>query len=89
VLDRVLVENPLGPLAGADLIDVEADALGERKFKTEIDRAGDAPHVALPHVRARLAPTSCFFLAAECAANLGAGRSNIDINDPAVGTLRG
>ena len=80
MLDRVLAENPWGGAGrqltagstGAGLIDVEADALGERKFATEIDRAGDAAHVALPHVRARLAPTSGFLLAAEGTANLGA-----------------
>lgn len=80
MLDRVLAENPWGGAGrqltagstGAGLIDVEADALGERKFATEIDRAGDAAHVALPGVRAGFTTAARLLFAAKGTTNLGA-----------------
>jgi hypothetical protein len=47
-------------LSRRGLIDVKSNPLGERKFLAEIDRTRDTAHVALPHVRACLAPTSGF-----------------------------
>ena len=54
------------------LIDVEADTLGQRKFSAKIDRTGDTAHVAFPHVRASLASASRFLFAAERAMPISA-----------------
>ena len=67
---------------------VEVDALRERQLAAPVDRAGLAAHVGLPGVRARLAPAAGVLLAAERAADLGAGGADVDVGDAAVATRR-
>src|SRR5690606_18359323 len=64
--------------------EVELDALGQRQRVGVVDGVGLAPHVGLPRIRARLAATAGFLLAAEGAADLGAGGADVDVGDAAV-----
>src|SRR6476660_2884790 len=66
--------------------DVEPDALRQRQLTRVVDGAGLAAHVALPGIGAALAPAASVLLAAEGTADLGAGRSDVDVSDTAIGT---
>src|SRR5882757_2210255 len=68
---------------------VEFDALRERQLRTPIDRRGLAPHVRFPGVRAGLAAAAGVLLAAEGAADLSAGGSEIDVGNTAVAAIGG
>ena len=68
--------------------DFEIDALRERQLLAPVDRVGLAAHVRLPGVRARLAAAAGVLLAAERAADLGAGRADVDVRDAAVAARR-
>src|SRR5712672_2542693 len=70
------------------LLDIEPHALGQRQLGSIAYRVGGPAHVGLPAVGARLAPPSGLFFAAECAADLGAGGSDVDIGDAAVRSRR-
>ncbi len=67
------------PLAASEL-----DPLGQWQVGPPVDGAGLAAHVGFPGVGAGLASTAGVFLAAECAADLGAAGADIDVRDPAV-----
>ena len=54
-----------------------------------VHRVGGAAHVGLPGVRAGLAAAAGLFLAAERAADLRAGRADVDVGDAAVGPVGG
>src|SRR5688572_25624652 len=66
------------------LLDVELHALGERQLLAVVDGVGGAAHISLPGIRARLAAAAGFLLAAESAADLGAGGADVDIGDAAI-----
>ena len=72
---------------GAGSTQVELDALGERQVGRPVDRVGLAAHVGLPRVGAGLAAAAGLLLAAERAADLGAGGADVDVGDAAVGAL--
>src|SRR3954447_3219220 len=67
----------------------ELDSLGERQIGSVVDGVRRAPHVGLPRVRPRLAAAAGVLLAPECAADLGAGRPEVDVGDAAVRPGRG
>ena len=62
----------------------EAHALGERQLVGVVDRVGRAAHVGAPGVRAGLPAAAGVLLAAERAADLGAGGADVDVDDAAV-----
>ncbi|MDL1901135.1 sigma-70 family RNA polymerase sigma factor, partial [Anaerolineae bacterium CFX9] len=62
-----------------------ATNLLHEQLKTALDRL--PPHVDLPRVGARLAAAARLLLAAERAADLGAGGAHVDVGDAAVGAL--
>ena len=66
---------------------IEPDPLRQRQLASVVDRAGLAAHIRFPRVRAGLAPAPCGLLASERAANLGPGRADVDIGDPAIRTF--
>src|SRR5712672_2556430 len=66
------------------LLDIEPHALRKRQLGSIAYRVGGPAHVGLPAVGARLAPSPGLFFAAECAADLGSGGSDVDIGDAAV-----
>ena len=70
------------------LPDVELDALRERQRGAVVDGVGGAAHVGLPGIGAGFAAAAGFLLAAEGAADLGAGRADVDVGDAAVGAGR-
>ena len=74
--------------AFGSLPDVELHALGQRQRGAVIDGVGGAAHVGLPGIGAGLAAAAGFLLAAEGAADLGAGRADVDVGDAAVGAGR-
>src|SRR5690349_6541356 len=71
------------------LADVEPDALRERQLRGVVDRRRLAAHVRLPRVGARLPAAARLLLAAERAADLRAGRPDVDVRDAAVRADRG
>src|SRR5688572_8232385 len=64
--------------------ELEPDSLGERQFAAVVDGIGGAAHVGLPGIRAGLTAAAGFLLAAERAADLGAARADVDVDDAAV-----
>ena len=64
--------------------DVEGHALRERQCLAVVDGVGGAAHIGLPGIGACLAAAAGFLLAAECAADLGARRADIDVGDAAI-----
>ena len=62
-------------------------ALRQRQGRAVVDGVGGAAHIGLPGVGAGLAAAAGFLLAAEGAADLGAGRADVDVGDAAVGAL--
>src|SRR5215207_7378017 len=66
-------------------IDVELHALRQRQGSAEIDRVGGPAHIGLPGVGAGLAAAAGLLLAAEGAADLGAGRADVAVGDAAIG----
>src|ERR1700704_4875454 len=69
-------------------LDIEPHALRKRQLGSIAYRVGGPAHVGLPAVGACLPPSSGLFFAAECAADLGAGGSDVDIGDAAVRSRR-
>ena len=67
---------------------LERHALGQREIARVVDRVGGPTHVTLPGVRAGLAAAAGLLLATEGAADLGAGRPDVDVGDAAVGADR-
>ena len=67
--------------------EIKVDSLGERHAGSKIDGAGGSPHVLLPTIRAGLPSSSGLFLATECATDLSAGWSDVDIDYSAVRTV--
>src|SRR5882672_5391496 len=65
--------------------EIELDALRERQRVGVVDRVRLPAHVRPPCVRSRFAAAAGFLLAAECAADLGTGRADVDVRDAAVG----
>src|SRR5690625_1507118 len=65
-------------------LQVELDALGERQVVGPVDGVGLPAHVRAPGVRAGFAAAAGVLLAAERAADLGAGGADIDVGDAAV-----
>src|SRR3546814_19378571 len=65
-------------------LQVELDALRQRQRVGVVDRVGLAAHVGAPRVRTRLAAAAGFLLAAERAADLGAGGAEFDVGDATV-----
>ena len=63
---------------------LELDPLRQRQLLAVVDGASAAPHVLFPGVGARLPPSAGGLVAAEGAANLGAVRGNVDVDDAAV-----
>src|SRR5690606_36789760 len=63
--------------------EVELDALGQRQRVGVVDGVGLAAHVGAPRVRTRLAATAGLLLAAEGAADLGAGGADVVVGDAA------
>ena len=68
----------------ATLACAELNSLRERKLAREINRVRLTAHVALPAIASALAAAAGIFLAAKCAANLGATRSGVHVCDPAI-----
>src|SRR5699024_10228496 len=64
--------------------DVELDALGQRQFVRPVDGVGLAAHVGAPRVGTGFAAATGVLLAAEGAADLGAGGADVDVGDAAV-----
>src|ERR1017187_3973986 len=63
---------------GPSLADIETDALRQRQLRPVVDGVRGAAHVLLPCVGARFASASSLLLAAERAADLRAGRADVD-----------
>src|SRR5690606_36414915 len=63
--------------------EVELDALCQRQRVGVVDGVGLAAHVRAPRIRARLATAAGVLLAAEGAADLGAGGADVDVGDAA------
>ena len=59
----------------------EVHALGQRRLGGVVDGVGGAAHVGLPGVRPRLPAAAGLLLAAERAADLGAGGADVDVGD--------
>src|SRR3981081_2503499 len=70
-------------------LDIEPHALRKRQLFSIAYRVGGPAHVGLPAVGARFAPSPGFFFAAEGAADLGSGGSDVDVGDAAVRSRRG
>src|SRR3954453_7835838 len=76
------------------LADVELDPLRQRQLGRVVDGRRLPPHVRLPGVGARLAaaagprPPPAPLPPPERPADLGAGRADVDVRDPAVGADR-
>src|SRR5207237_1290880 len=68
--------------------DVELDALGERQAASIVHGVGGAAHIGLPGIRAGFAAAASLLLAAKRAADLGAGRTDIDVGDAAIRASR-
>src|SRR5215470_1382294 len=68
--------------------EIELDALRERQRVGVVDRVRLPAHVRLPRIGARFAPAAGFLLAAERAADLGAGRTDVDVRDATVRARR-
>src|SRR5438093_293963 len=68
-------------------LDLEANALRQRQCARIVDGRGHPAHVGLPRIATGLAPAAGFLLATEGAANLGAARPDIDIDDAAIAAL--
>src|SRR5690606_10598897 len=71
------------PVAG-NRSELEPDTLRQGQLPGVVDSRGLAPHVPLPGVGAALAPAAGVLLAAEGAADLGAGGADVDVGDAAV-----
>ena len=78
----------MGLAVGIRLADIEANPLGERKLAAEIDGAGDAAHIALPGVRTGFTAPARLLLATKGTANLGARRTNINVDNPTIRSRR-
>src|SRR5437867_8149964 len=68
--------------------DIEPDPLGQRQVAAVVYRVGRAAHVRLPGVGTRLAAAAGLLLAAERAADLGAARPDVHVDDAAVAAGR-
>src|SRR5688572_16508926 len=75
--------NPGADRAGSGR-DFEVDALSERQLQAPVDRVGLAAHVRLPAVRAGFAAAAGVLLAAECATDLRARSTDVDVGDTAI-----
>src|SRR5690606_12059806 len=64
--------------------EVELDALRQRQRVRPVDGVGLPAHIGPPRIRARFPATAGFLLAAEGAADLGAGGADVDVGDAAV-----
>src|SRR6478736_3761309 len=62
----------------------ELDALRQWQLGREVDRVRRTPHVRLPGVRSGLSTSPGLLLAPEGAADLRAGRAEVDVRDAAV-----
>ncbi|MNT77148.1 hypothetical protein D3C72_2162290 [compost metagenome] len=66
----------------------ELDPLRQRQVARVVDGVGRAAHVIAPGVGTRFAAAARFFFATERAADLGAGRADVDVGNAAIGTGR-
>ena len=67
----------------------ELDSLSQRQVLPPVDGIRLAAHVIFPSIRTRFAATTGLLFAAECTADLRAGRADVDIGDTAIATVRG
>src|SRR5215471_14485061 len=67
-------------------LSAEFDALGERQRIGVVDGRGLPAHVGLPRIRTGFAAATRLLLAAECSADLGTRRPDVDIGNAAIGT---
>src|SRR3546814_10971139 len=71
--------RPLGGPVATGGLQVELDALCQPQRVGVVDRVGLAPPVGAPRVRTRLAAAAGFLLAADRAADHGAGGAAVDV----------
>ena len=62
-------------------VQIESDALRQRKLRAAIDGIGLTAHIYLPGIRSRFTTTTCFFLSTKCTAYFRTGSTNIDIGN--------
>src|SRR5215470_8441309 len=91
--DRSVLMVILRPFGGTTMcsncmLNLELDALRQRKLPTPVDSVGLAAHVCLPGIRARLAAAPGILLSAECTTDLGTRGTEVHVGDAAVATDR-
>src|SRR6185437_741504 len=76
-------------LVRTSALELELEPLGERQVARPVDGVGLAAHIRLPGIGAGLPPAARVLLAAEGAADLGAGSADVDVGDAAVAARGG